>query len=295
MPLFEATGRAPMAYAEAGAKDAPPLLLVHGLGAAASSGFFGAQFDHFSGQRRVVAPDLRGHGGSRRGPAPTISGMADDVEALLEGLDLENVVAVGWSMGATVLWDLLARGKGKRIVGLVTVDMTPRVLNDVTWRFGLADGFDALDSARSMQRMREDWKQYSARIANNALAGDPPPSKLLQFFERGVLDNDPDLMAQAWDSLCAADFRDALARIETPMIVTHGMRSKLYAPTVSAYVAETAPNAVRIPFHRSGHAPHMEEPERFNRLINDFTAILSGQDVRRDMRRLGEHAASQQA
>lgn len=295
MPLFEATGRAPMAYAEAGAKDAPPLLFVHGLAAAASNGFFAPQFDHFSAQHRLIAPDLRGHGGSRGGPAPTISGMADDIEALLEGLDLRDVVTVAWSMGAIVLWDLLSRGGGKRIAGLVTVDMTPRVLNDVAWRFGLADGFDALDSARSMQRMREDWKLYSARIASNALAGDPPPAKLLQFFERGVLDNDPDLMAHAWESLCAADLRDALATIETPMIVTHGMRSKLYAPTVSAYVAETAPNAVRIPFHRSGHAPHLEEPERFNRLITEFAAILSGQDVRRDMRRLGDHAASQQA
>lgn len=295
MPLFEATERAPVAYAEAGAKDAPPLLFVHGLAAAASSGFFGPQLDHFAAHHRVIAPDLRGHGGSRRGPAPSISGMAEDVEALLDGLNLDNVLAVGWSMGATVLWDLLSRGGGKRISGLVTVDMTPRVLNDVAWRLGLADGFDALDSARSMQRMREDWKQYSARIADNALAGDPPPAKLLQFFERGVLDNDPDLMAQAWESLCAADLREALSTIETPMIVTHGMRSKLYAPAVSAFVAETAPNAVRIPFHRSGHAPHLEEPERFNRLINDFAAILSGQDVRRDMRRLGEHAASQQA
>lgn len=295
MPLFEAPGRAPLAYADEGPRSgsAAPLLLIHGW--AASGAFFQPQIDHFARTRRVIAPDLRGHGGSRDGPAPTIAGMAGDVEALLEGLGLSDVIAVGWSMGASVLWDLLGRGRGQRIAGLVTIDMTPRILNDVTWRLGLADGFDALDCARAMVRMEEDWSQFSARVAANALAGEKPAPALLRLFEESFADNDAKLMAAAWDSLCNSDLRDALPRIETPMLVTHGMRSKLYTSAVSAYVAEAAPNAARAPFHASGHAPHLEEPERFNRLLNEFAAILSGQDVRRDIRRLGEHAAAHQA
>lgn len=295
MPLFEAPGRAPLAYADVGPRTggAAPLLLVHGW--AASAAFFQPQIDHFAQSRRVIAPDLRGHGGSRRGPTPTISGMADDLEALLDGLGVENAIAVGWSMGATVLWELLGRRRLPSIAGLVTIDMTPRVLNDVAWRMGLADGFDALDCARAMVRMREDWKQYSARVAANALAGEKPAPALLRLFEKSFADNDADLMAAAWDSLCNADLRDSLPRIDTPMLVAHGTRSKLYTPAVSAFVAEAAPNAARAPFHRSGHAPHLEEPERFNRLITEFAAILSGQDVRRDVRRLGEDAVTHQA
>jgi len=295
MPLLEAPGRAPLAYADEGPRsgDAAPLLLVHGW--AATGAFFKPQIDHFARTRRVIAPDLRGHGRSRAGAAPTIGAMADDIEALLAALDLEDVVAVGWSMGATVLWKLLGGGRGARIAGLVTIDMTPRILNDVAWRLGLADGFDALDCARAMLRMKEDWKQFSSRVAANALAGEKPAPALLRVFEESFADNDADLMATAWDSLCNADVRDDLARISTPMLVTHGMRSKLYTPAVSAFVAEAAPNAARAPFHRSGHAPHLEEPERFNRLLNDFAAILSGQDVRRDIRRLGEDAAAHHA
>lgn len=295
MPLFEAPGRAPLAYADEGPKtgSAAPLLLVHGW--AASGAFFKPQIDHFARTRRVIAPDLRGHGASRAGPAPTIAGMADDLEALLAALGIDGAIAVGWSMGASVLWDLLGRGRGARIAGLVTIDMTPRVLNDVAWRLGLADGFDALDCARAMLRMKEDWKQYSARVAANALAGEKPAPALLRVFETAFADNDADLMAAAWDSLCNTDVRAVLAGIETPMLVTHGMRSKLYTPAVSAFVAETAPNAARAPFHRSGHAPHLEEPERFNRLLADFTAILSGQDVRRDITRLGEDAVAHHA
>lgn len=293
MPLFEAPGRAPMAYAEEGPKGAAALLLVHGW--AADSGFFAPQFGHFAQRFRVIAPDLRGHGGSRSGPAPDIDGMAGDVEALLDGLGLEAVTAVGWSMGATVLWTLLSRGGGRRLRGLVSIDMTPRALNDVTWRFGLADGFDALDAARAAERMRQDWPAYSRRVAANALADEHASPALLKHFERAFADNDGERMAQAWESLCAADLRDALAHIALPMLVAHGLRSKLYAAAVSAFVSEAAPNAVRVPFHHSGHAPHLEEPERFNRLLNDFVAILSGQDVRRDIRRLGDAAASPHA
>lgn len=295
MPLFEAPGRAPLAYADEGPRSggAGPLLLIHGW--AATSDFFRPQIDHFARTRRVIAPDLRGHGRSRTVAGPTIEAMADDVAALMTALGLDEVVAVGWSMGATVLWKLLGGGRGGQIAGLVTIDMTPRILNDVAWRLGLADGFDALDCARAMVRMKEDWNQFSTRVAANALAGEKPAPALLREFESSFADNDADLMAMAWESLCNADVRDDLPRISTPMLVTHGMRSKLYAPAVSAFVAEAAPNAARAPFHRSGHAPHLEEPERFNRLLNDFAAVLSGQDVRRDIRRLGEDAAAHQA
>jgi pimeloyl-[acyl-carrier protein] methyl ester esterase len=295
MPLFEAPGRAPLAYADVGGAKAAPrepvLLFVHGW--AADSTFFRPQLEHFASTHRVIAPDLRGHGGSRGGPRPDIAGMADDLEALIEGIGLERVAAVGWSMGASVLWELLGRGGGHAIAGLVTIDMSPRILNDVTWRMGLANGFDALDSARAVMRMREDWQTYALRVAANALADATAKPDLLDVFTQAFARNNPELMACAWEALGAVDLRDALTRIDIPMLVTHGALSKLYASDASAFVCETAPRATRVTFRHSGHAPHLEEPGRFNRLLNDFVAILSGRDAHGDIRRLGDHAASQ--
>ncbi len=300
MPLTEAP--TPMAYAEEGpstgsaaaASGNPPLLFVHGW--AAHGGMFAPQFARFADTHRVIAPDLRGHGRSRRGAAPDIAAMADDIASLLEDLDLDGVVAVGWSMGAAVLWDLLRRSPAaERIAGLVVIDMTPRILNDVSWRLGLAGGFDALDCARATLRMREEWKAYSARVAAHALAPEGAPAVLHQALQADFADNDPDLMAQAWESLCAMDLRADIARIATPTLVAYGARSQLYAPDVSAYLVKHAPNAVRVPFPMSGHAPHLEEPERFNRLLNDFVAILSGRDAHTDIARLGDAAAACQA
>ena len=55
-----------------------PLILLHGNGE--DGGYFENQLAHFSKNRRVIAPDTRGHGQSPRGGAPfTIRQFAEDL------------------------------------------------------------------------------------------------------------------------------------------------------------------------------------------------------------------------
>lgn len=283
--------RPPVAYLDEGDAQpgAPALLLVHGW--AARGAFFAPQIEALAAGWRVVIPDLAGHGASRGAGAPTIAGMADDVFALLERLDLKRVLAVGWSMGASVLWELLGRPGQSRIAGLVTVDMTPRVLNDDVWSLGLANGMTAEGSVRAVAAMRADWGRFSERVSANVFAADADPG-LRARYAGAFADNDADAMATAWSSLIAFDARPLVARIATPTLVTYGAHSKLYAPAVSACVAQAAPHAAHIAFERSGHAPHLEEPQRFNRVLTEFAAFLSGQDVSRNLQRLGRDAAA---
>ena len=60
---------------------------------------------------RVLAPDHRGNGRSDAGdPARwTVPQMADDVEALIDALGLENAVVIGWSFGSFVAQSHMAR------------------------------------------------------------------------------------------------------------------------------------------------------------------------------------------
>jgi pimeloyl-ACP methyl ester carboxylesterase len=37
---------------------------------------------------------------------------------------------------------------------------------------------------------------------------------------------------------------------------------------------DALPSASTIEFDRSGHAPHLEQPELFNRTVRDFAAML---------------------
>ena len=102
-------------------------------------GFFVRQ-DALAEDFRIIAIDLRGHGGSRaaNGAAPTVERMAADVSELAEALGLEGAIGVGWSLGATVLWHVLAGPAAERFAGAVVVDMTARVKNNAEWDLGLA-------------------------------------------------------------------------------------------------------------------------------------------------------------
>ena len=99
---------------------AVPLLLVHGWGA--DSHEWNAHIPHLAATRRVLAPDLRGHGYSSVPEGGyTISGLAADLVGLLDHLGVAKVVAVGHSMGGQVV-SALAVEWPERVAAMVAVD-----------------------------------------------------------------------------------------------------------------------------------------------------------------------------
>lgn len=102
-----------------GAGSLAPLLAVHGI--TASHRAWPLVADRLPGTR-MIAPDLRGRGGSRGLPGPW--GMpqhADDLAALLDAAEIESCLVLGHSMGAFVAVEL-ARRHPDRVAGLVLID-----------------------------------------------------------------------------------------------------------------------------------------------------------------------------
>jgi pimeloyl-ACP methyl ester carboxylesterase len=86
----------------------PPLLLVHGWGG--DGGDWAPLLTELDPRRRVIVPDLRGHGRSFC-PASdnTPTAMAADLALLLRRLGVAEVVAIGHSMGGQVVTALAVR------------------------------------------------------------------------------------------------------------------------------------------------------------------------------------------
>ncbi|MFN8163077.1 MAG: alpha/beta fold hydrolase [Solirubrobacterales bacterium] len=87
----------------------PRLLLVNGYAAT------GADWDprflvNLARSFELICADNRGVGASELGDAElTVDGMAADLEALLDALEIERAPVVGWSMGGFVVQRLAER------------------------------------------------------------------------------------------------------------------------------------------------------------------------------------------
>ncbi|MBL7488687.1 alpha/beta hydrolase [Frankia sp. AgB1.9] len=116
---FADVGDVRLFYTDEGAGDLP-LLLVHGY--AADSHDWSWQLPSFVASRRVISVDLRGHGRSSAPPKGyTTRQFAEDLAGLLDQLGVGRVVALGHSMGGSVVSGLAVEYPD-RVAGIVAVD-----------------------------------------------------------------------------------------------------------------------------------------------------------------------------
>lgn len=246
------------------------ILLLHGWGC--HGGFFHRQLDALGRDFHVLAPDLPGHGLTGvSGPPVSIEAAADACADLLAARGLHDVLLVGWSMGAGVAWSMLARHGRARIAGLVTVDMSPRVLNDSSWQLGLRDGLDLTRSEAAAAAMPGAWPVFTDRIVQSLFAEDLPRDEAIAEWAKGEIALcDPNAMSTMWRSLVGQDFRAVLPCIACPTLIAYGGRSALYAADVFSWMAGQSRGARLMRFERSGHAPHLTEPAVFNAALRAF-------------------------
>lgn len=188
-----------LAYVEDGPArpDGVPILLVHGW--TCDHGAFAPQLAHLRRRRRVVAVDLRGHGGS---DAPHqsygVQAFADDVAFVIERLGLRDAVLVGHSMGGLVGLEVAASRPGL-LSGLVMIDsllLPPEGLVDAVRPVALSLGgaghagimrmlaarlFIGSDDAARRERIIDGMAAVAPHVAASALIGhfldyDPGPA-----------------------------------------------------------------------------------------------------------------------
>src|SRR5688572_24441063 len=96
-----------------------PLVLLHGF--PLDRRMWDAQVERLSQKYRVIAPDLRGFGQSRRDDPFTIESLADDIHLFLQQLVALPCVLAGLSMGGYVAL-AYARKYASDLRGLILID-----------------------------------------------------------------------------------------------------------------------------------------------------------------------------
>jgi len=174
-----------------------------------------------------------------------------------------------------VAWDLLDRHPQARVSGLISIDMVPRLLNDDDWDYGLRRGPGPEVFEHSVEAMTSDWRRFTGVFVPRIFASASDPDARIERYRRIAEHNHPASMARLWMCLAGQDFSHRMAGITTPTLVVFGRRSRLYREEASVWLSNQIPDSRLIGFDQSGHAPHLEEPERFNQVVRDFARDLT--------------------
>jgi non-heme chloroperoxidase len=212
---------------------------------------------------RVVALDQRCHGDSdvpQHGQR--MARLGADVRELLDLLDLHDVTLVGHSMGVSVSLAMFAVSGTDRIGRLVAIDQTPKIINDEGWHFGV----------RKVQWQNAyDCVHFRAEWGDDDLEPPMPEGSPMPLEWKGDLDSRRTLLVDHF----VADWRDVLPRIDAPTWVVTGRLSPYYDLAGMEWFASQVPNGRLSVFEKSGHQPHINEVEDFNRQLLDFITSTS--------------------
>ena len=151
-----------------------PLVLLPGWSQTAA--LFQAQIEAFSQSRRVIALDWRGHGLSAKPSwGYRVPRFAQDLRTVLTTLLLPPVVALGHSLGCSVLWNYWDLFGGDCLKGLILVDQPPCLLANPQWSEETAQRLGATVTLESLFAIvngltGEDSTQFTAAMLETMLS-----------------------------------------------------------------------------------------------------------------------------
>lgn len=253
-------------------------------------------------QFKFYIPDWRGFGGSKHCQIPTeldaIQNHWRDVEALINVLNLDQFILMGYSMGATTSMHGMQYGKlAEKIKAYLHIDQTPKIASDETWAFGLM-GTKHSQVQTLLAKLAHFLKQQRQHQRINDLAVQDQKQLIglwLDFIELQASDKiSPKVFKLAFhlpklnkhlfpilriDYLSwyietylnqKEDYRDAVAQLKVPTTFFIGEQSTLYPSQGQLQVAHSVKNANYVLFHKSGHTPLITEPVKFSKEIARF-------------------------
>jgi pimeloyl-ACP methyl ester carboxylesterase len=215
---------------------------------------------------RVVAVDRRSHGGSES-PAygNRMARHGKDLWDVLTALDLDDVVLIGGSMGASTIWAYCDLFGGERLGAVVTVDQTPKMVNDETWPYG----FYGLNRGNAGTFFDAGIPDTGRGLRANRLAGLDRVTEALGRMPPFADPATPERRALLQDH-AQQDWRDVIARMSVPSLFLAGRQSQFWPCEHATAAADSNPLARAVVFDDCGHAANLDQPDRTNAAILEF-------------------------
>jgi pimeloyl-ACP methyl ester carboxylesterase len=249
--------------------DGPPLLLVHGLGGAASNWTELAPL--LARRHRLLIPDLPGHGGSSALPAVSgLDAFADRVALVAEREGLLPAPVVGHSLGGMVVLRLALR-RPADVQAVVLAGAAGLSIGNVVGR-QLLSVFTSVRPGRLAARYR-GWVTRSPLLRRLVFGfvsvADPialTEEAVEGFLAAQLLHTDVD---SAWQALRVDDPRKELEGVRCPVLVLWGSED-VQLPLDDAFEYTRRLRARLRVIPGCGHLLIGERPDACDRAIEDF-------------------------
>lgn len=243
-----------------GDENAPVVVLSHAL--AANSAQWRSQVAALERDYRVLCYDIRGHGSSDAPDGPhSLAELADDAEALLGELGLEQVHWVGACLGAMIGQALAVRG-------------SPRLASLVL----------AGSAAALTEETRRLWRRQSELIEGQGLEGlagtvldgwftlafREDGANPTEEWRQSVLSNSPAGLRACYECVLGLDQLSRLRVIDLPTLVVVGAEDPV-SPIPAALAMHERIAGSRLEIVQSAaHLVTVEQASKFNEVLLEF-------------------------
>ena len=259
---------------------------------------------------RFIIPEWRGFGASAACKIPNLDAIAShwrDVEALIGQLQLNQMIVMAYSMGATTtMHGLKYCNFANAIQAYLHIDQTPKIRVDDDWAYGLFGTqqaqflqiltqisalLDTQHQHQSLEQMDVHARQQLADLWLQFIKLQNKSSQQIKLFQwilhqpklGNILFPSKNIAYMKWyiDNYLfhTEDYRTALRQLTCPVTFVTGTQSKLYAADGQTQIAQSIPHAKQILFHKSGHTPLLNEPIKFGREIRKFLNKAASQTI----------------
>jgi pimeloyl-ACP methyl ester carboxylesterase len=264
----------------AGPEAAPPVVLIHGLGATKASWL--TVVPALSRRHRVIAIDLPGFGASSK-PLGSYKPkwFAGYIVDLLDSLGIDRALLAGNSMGGRVSMEM-ALSHPDRVDGIACLcpaaafTHRPALLLAKILRPELGMFAGRLPRARVREGLKQlfadagcvDESWYDAAIDDFLDVWKSPRARIAFARSlRNIYLDEPEGEAGLWARL---------SHMETPSMYIYGRRDVLITHHFSRKIRKFVPQAKVHVWKDCGHVPQIEHPERTARAMLDFYSSAIG-------------------
>ncbi|QOG08669.1 alpha/beta hydrolase [Aureimonas sp. OT7] len=222
---------------------------------------------------RVITYDRRGFGQSGHpSTGYDYNTFADDLAAVLEGLDLNDVSLVGFSMGGGEIARYLSRRGASRVGKVVLIaSVAGYLLKDDT----NPDGVDASVFEDMKSQIRKDrfafLQSFAKQFYGVGLVSRPVSQGILDWsFVLGVMAS-PKATIDCVDAFSRTDFRPDFASFTVPTLVIHGTGDDTVPIDLTGRAAAGAISGARlIEYDGEPHGLFATVPDRLNADLIEF-------------------------